>query len=75
MTENNKLSLWKHKKTGNLYVVIYDEAIECTNGREDIDYTVYTSIDNIKDMNGKIFVRQTNEFYKKFERVTLQPKE
>jgi len=72
MTENNKLSVWKHKKTGNLYVVIYDEAIECTNGREDIDYTVYTKLDDVKDMNGKIFVRQTNEFYKKFERVEIK---
>ena len=71
MIEDNKLSVWKNKKTGNLYVVIYDEAIECTNGREDIDYTVYTSINDVKDMNGKIFVRQTNEFYQKFERVNL----
>ena len=71
MTENNKHSVWKNKKTGNLYVIIYDKAIECTNGREDIDYTVYTSINEVKDMNDKIFVRQTNEFYQKFERVTL----
>ena len=62
MTENNRLSVWKHKKTGNIYTVIYDEAIECTNGREDIDYTVYTNGD-------KIFVRQTNEFYQKFEKI------
>lgn len=68
MTDSNRLSVWKNKKTGNLYTVIYDEAIECTNGREDIDYTVYTNGD-------KIFVRQTNEFYKKFERVSSQPKE
>lgn len=68
MMENN-LSVWKHKKTGNIYVVLYDRAIECTNGREDISYTVYTSINDIKDMNGKIFVRQTDEFYRKFEKV------
>ena len=53
MTENNKHSVWKNKKTGNFYVVIYNEAIECTNGREDIDYTVYTSINDVKDMNAK----------------------
>ena len=61
-----KLSIWKHKKTGNIYAVLYDKAIECTNGREDINYTVYT---NVNDMNGKIFVRETNEFYQKFERI------
>ena len=72
MKENNKLSVWKHKKTGNLYVVIYDEAIECTNGREGIDYTVYTSINDVKDMNGKIFVRQTNNFYQMFEKVIIK---
>jgi len=71
MTRDNILSIWKHKKTGNIYVVLYDEAIECTNGREDIGYTVYTSINDVKDMNGKIFVRQTNEFYQKFERINL----
>ena len=68
MTDNNRLSVWKHKKTGNLYTVLYDEAIECTNGREGIDYTVYTNGD-------KIFVRQTNEFYKNFERISSQRKE
>lgn len=68
---NNKHSVWKNKKTGNIYVVLYDEAIECTNSREDIEYTVYTSINDVKDMNGKIFVRQTNEFYQKFERVNI----
>ena len=69
MKEDNRLSIWKHKKTGNLYVVLYAKAVECTNGREDIDYTVYTSLD---DVNGKIFVRQTNEFYQKFERVGIK---
>ena len=50
---------WKHNKTGNIYTVLHPQAIECTNGREDIDYTVYTNGD-------KVFVRQTNEFYQKF---------
>ena len=39
MKENNRLSIWRHKKTGNIYVVIYDEAIECTNGRENIAHS------------------------------------
>ena len=58
---------WKHNKTGNIYTVLYSQAIECTNGREDIDYTVYTNGD-------KIFVRQTNEFYQKFTEVKMSDK-
>ena len=62
MFENKRNAKWCHKKTGNIYTVIFDEVIECTNGREDIDYIVYTNGD-------KIFVRQANEFYTKFELV------
>lgn len=62
MFENRRNTKWRHKKTGNIYTVIFDEVTECTNGREDIDYIVYTNGD-------KIFVRQANEFYTKFELV------
>lgn len=51
---------YKNNKTGNVYSILYDNAIECTNGREDISYTVYT------DDCGKIFVRETDEFKNKF---------
>lgn len=48
-----------HIKTGNIYYIITDNAIECTNGREDIQMVVYTR-------DGLIFTREYNEFMKKF---------
>ena len=48
-----------HNKTGNIYYIITDNAIECTNGREDIRMVVYTR-------DGLIFTREYNEFIKKF---------
>ena len=59
-TTNSK---WRNNKTQKVYTVLYPQAIECTNGREDIDYTVYTDGD-------KVFVRETSEFYQKFTRET-----
>lgn len=56
MTEGTKV---KHNKTGNIYFVISSQVIECTNGREDINYVVYTNCD-------KIFCREATEFYQKF---------
>lgn len=56
MTEGTK---FKHNKTGNIYVVISSQAIECTNGRDGIEYVVYTNGD-------KIFCRKAFEFYQKF---------
>lgn len=53
-----------HKKTGNIYNVIFDEAIECTNGREDKAYVVY-------QRDGMTFVREAAEFWEKFEPITL----
>ena len=53
---------WKHKKTGNIYYLIINDAIECTNGREDIGYVVYTN-------GNKIFCREAAEFYQKFTRL------
>lgn len=54
-------TMWKHKKTGNKYQIVHAQVIECTNGREDIDYVVYTNGD-------KIFCREAKEFYQKFEK-------
>ena len=56
ITEGTK---FKHNKTGNIYVAISGQVIECTNGREDINYVVYTNGD-------KIFCREAAEFYQKF---------
>ena len=54
---------WKHKKTGNIYYLIINDAIECTNGREDKKYVVYMSA--YTDMK---FCREADEFYQKFEK-------
>ena len=48
-----------HIKTGNIYHIIADDAIECTNGREDIRMVVYTR-------DGLIFTREYSEFITKF---------
>ena len=52
----------RHIKTGNLYTLIREDVIECTNGREEKMYVVYTR-------NGKLFCREQQEFWRKFEEV------
>lgn len=55
--------IYKHKKTGNVYTLLMDGLIECTNGREDKTYVLY------KNVLGKRFVRERDEFMEKFEKV------
>lgn len=50
----------KHNKTGATYNMLFDDIIECTNGREDKRYVLYTNTD------GMIFCREREEFYRKF---------
>lgn len=51
-----------HKKTGNMYLLLNDDLIECTNGREEKKYCLYANLE------GMIFVRERDEFYQKFEK-------
>ena len=51
-----------HKKTGNMYFLLNDDLIECTNGREEKKYCLYAN------KKGMIFVRERDEFYQKFEK-------
>lgn len=53
----------RHKKTGNIYWVIAMNIIECTNGRENKLYVLYEN-----DL-GKLFCREQNEFFEKFEPI------
>ena len=53
----------KHLKTGNIYMYL-GSAIECTNGREELEYAIYARA-------GKVFVREYTEFWKKFEKVEI----
>lgn len=55
---------WKHNKTGNIYYVIVEDIIECTNGREDKVYVVYMSAHT-----GQKFCRERDEFYQKFTKL------
>lgn len=55
------MRLMKHLKTGNVYVEIMRDIIECTNGREEKKYVVY------KNNEGMIFCREQEEFDSKFK--------
>ena len=59
MVEKN--SLWINNKNGREHQVI-DEAIDCTNERDGLIVVVYIC----KEAKGKLFVREKNEFLKKF---------
>ena len=53
-------TLYTHNKTGKIYILLNDDLIECTNGREEKKYCLYAN------QEGKIFVREHDEFYSKF---------
>lgn len=55
--------LFKHNKTGNIYILLNEDIIECTNGREEKKYCLYSNTE------GKIFVREHDEFYDKFTKL------
>jgi hypothetical protein len=50
-----------HKKTGNIYTVIADNAVDCTNERDGTQ-VVYCNVE------GMWFVREAKEFWQKFEK-------
>ena len=58
----DKIGWYRHNKTGHIYCVLCDDAIECTNGREEKRYVIYTRA-------SKIFVREYGEFMQKFTAV------
>lgn len=55
-----KIKTATHKKTGNKYQVISDEAIDCTNERDGTLAVIYYR-------DGLFFVREKAEFLEKFE--------
>lgn len=63
MTIKLEMSLVKHKKTGNYYYKINNEVIDCTNSRDGTPAVVYYR-------EGKLFVREKQEFEEKFEPVS-----
>lgn len=56
---------FKHLKTGNIYEMLRDDVINCTNANDEQIMVLYKRV-SIPD---KIFVREKNEFYEKFEKV------
>ena len=43
-------------------MLLNDDLIECTNGREELHYCLYIN------QEGKAFVREQDEFYQKFKK-------
>jgi hypothetical protein len=66
LVQPKPISKVKHLKTGNMYYLLNNQVIECTNGREDIEYVLYMNTD------GKLFCRERSEFSQKFEPVNEQ---
>lgn len=56
---------FRNKKNGNIYDVIREDIINCTNENDGQIMVMYKN-DNYPD---KIFVREKSEFYIKFEEV------
>ena len=56
---------FKHLKTGNIYEVIRDDIINCTNANDKQIMVLYKS-DKYPDL---LFVREINEFKIKFEEI------
>lgn len=52
----------RHIKTGHFYRVLREDVIECTNGREEKYYVLYTR-------HKRLFCREQEEFWMKFEEV------
>ena len=57
--------LFKHLKTGNIYEMLRDDVINCTNANDDQIMVMYKR----EDLPDLIFVREKSEFYQKFEEI------
>jgi hypothetical protein len=56
---------FKHLKTGNIYEMVRDDVINCTNANDEQIMVLYKR----EDKPDLIFVREKEEFYKKFEKI------
>ena len=56
---------FRHLKTGNIYEMLRNDVINCTNANSEQIMVLYKS-----DLHqGKLFVREKNEFYEKFKEL------
>lgn len=56
---------YRNIKNGNIYEVIRDNVINCTNANDDQKMVLYKSIEHPE----MLFVREINEFKAKFKEV------
>jgi hypothetical protein len=56
---------FKHLKTGNIYEMVRDDVINCTNANDEQIMVLYKRTDK----PNLIFVREKNEFYQKFKEI------
>ncbi len=56
---------YRNIKNGNLYELIREDVINCTNANDNQIMVMYKSIDHPEIL----FVREKTEFYLKFEKV------
>ncbi len=54
---------FKHIKTGNIYEVLRDDVINCTNANDNQIMVMYRNY----EFQDKLFVREKGEFFQKFE--------
>lgn len=59
------MRLFKHKKTGNIYVYLC-VGIDATNDRNGLPVVIY----HPQDKENTVYVREEKEFFEKFEPVT-----
>lgn len=59
----NQATIYTHNKSGKHYILLNNNIIECTNGREEKKYALYANLE------GQIFCRKFAEFIKKFTRM------
>lgn len=56
---------YKHLKTGNIYEVIRDDVLNCTNANDEQIMVLYKN----EQSPELLFVREKNEFLQKFELI------
>ena len=59
--------VYVHNKTNNIYIMVDEEVIDCTNSSEDKYMVLY------HNLSGQFFVREREEFFEKF--TAISPRE
>ncbi|AVQ16889.1 hypothetical protein FSBG_01295 [Fusobacterium gonidiaformans 3-1-5R] len=62
-----KNTFWKNKKNKKTYKIL-EEAVDCTNIRDGVKVFIYQPIDKKESY----FVREQEEFFQKFEKISQE---